>query len=459
ADWSASLGVVRRNYGLSSFDYAADPAVSGSWRYGLSDSLTVQAHGEAIVGLAAAGAGAALRLGRAGVLHGSAAYSSNRAGSGALGNIGYNWRRGRFNFALDSTRTKDEWRDVAARYGSLPPRVSERALVGISSELAGSFSLSYLRLRYPGHDDSRYANAFWSRAFGPLSLSLSLNQNLDRHSDRSVFFGISMSLDRGLHVGSSVQRSHDRTRFSVNASQPIPGDGGFGWRAQAQTGRHNSGGMAEAGYLGRYGELRGGVRRHNHNSLVYGNLSGSLVRMGDHTFAARRVDNAFAVVSTDGIAGVPVKLENRVIGHTNAAGMLLVSRLNAWQQNKLAIDPMDLPANVRIDRVSTFATPRDSAGTLVEFGIREIRAASIVLVDETGAPLPVGSRVQTAGPGARSSAVVGYDGIVYLDALQDHNLLTVHTDAGPCRVAFDFAGSGEIVPQIGPFTCQPEAET
>lgn len=456
SDWTASLGVVRRGYGVRSFDYGNEPAVDGTWRYGVNDRLTARIHGEAIAGLSNAGAGGALLLGHAGVVHGSWAHSSNRVGSGSLTNIGYSWRGGPFNLSLDSTRTHGQWRDVASRYGSLPPRVSERALAGFTSARAGSFSVSYLNLRYPEQPGARYANGFWSRAFGRLSMNLSVNQNLDQRSDRSVFLGVAWSLGDRLQLGASAQHDHGRTRVNINAAQPIPGDGGFGWRSQAQLGDDNNGGMAEAGYRGRYGKARGGISSNDGHNQAYADVTGSLVLMGGHGFAARRVDNAFAVVSTDGIADVPVKLENRVIGHTDRHGMLLVTPLNAWQKNQLAIDPMDLPVDVRIDNVNAVATPRDSAGILVRFGITPVRAASVVLVDETGAPLPVGSRVRVAGQ-TDHGAIVGFDGIVYLDTLAEHTVLDVQTDAGTCRIALDYPPHGGAVPQLGPFTCHTGA--
>jgi outer membrane usher protein len=45
-DYSVELGVLRRRYTTASFDYAQTPAASASLRRGLSDSLTLEAHGE-----------------------------------------------------------------------------------------------------------------------------------------------------------------------------------------------------------------------------------------------------------------------------------------------------------------------------------------------------------------------------------------------------------------------------
>src|SRR5690606_34585564 len=83
-------------------------------------------------------------------------------------------------------------------------------------------------------------------------------------------------------------------------------------------------------------------------TTAYGSASGGLVWVRGRSHAMRRVDDAFAVVDTNGFAGVPVRLENRVVGHTDDHGLLLVSRLNAWQANRLSIDPLDLPYDTRL---------------------------------------------------------------------------------------------------------------
>lgn len=241
----------------------------------------------------------------------------------------------------------------------------------------------------------------------------------------------------------------------MDVSRPVPGDGGSGWRVQARGGDGGDGGLAEAGWINDVGRQSVGIANANGAQQAYGSASGALVLMEGHVFASRNINDAFAVVSTDGIAGVPVKLENRVIGHTDADGMLLVTPLNAWQRNKLSIDPMDLPANVRISDVEQLATPRDRSGTSVRFGISPLRSALVVLHGEDGKPLPLGSRVRLEdqdGPGT----VVGYGGEAYLDTLGDRNRLRVATPAGTCHASFDHVTMDESIPRIGPLTCRME---
>lgn len=454
SDWSVSAGVVREDYGVRSFSYASDPVASGDLRYGISDTFTVEAHSEAGGGLANAGAGGLWLLGRAGVLGASYARSTLDHDSGSQTSLAYTWNNGRFNVSADRQRTHGDYRDIASLYGSLPPKASERALAGFTTFSLGNLSLSYVRLSYPETGTSRFAGAFWSRSFArSWSANLSVNQNLDDDRDRSVSLGISVALDAGRQASASLQRNGDRDNGIVDVSRPVPGDGGYGWRVQARDGDDGSGGLVEAGWINNVGRYGLGIASYGGDSYGYASASGGLVLMGGHGFASRNISDAFAVVSTDGVAGVPVKLENRLIGHTDADGMLLVTPLNAWERNKLSIDSMDLPANMRIADVDIMATPRDRAGARVRFAITPVRAAVVVLRDASGQPLPLGSSVRIDGvPG--SEAMVGYDGEAYLDALKPgENRLHIQTMAGTCAARFDYLASEGTVPRVGPLIC------
>jgi len=459
SDWSVDIGAVRENYGFKSFDYGSDPAASGTWRYGVSNSLTVETHAESTRGLVAAGGGAVWLIGsQLGVVTAGAAQSSYDGRQGSLFNLGYSWRDSRFNFALEGTRTTDSYRDVASLYGAAVPDRSGRASVGYGTDLLGSFGLSYLYLRYPAEQATRYVSAYWSRSISQRgAINVSVNRDLNNSRNTSVFFGVSWYLDGNISTSAGVQRDNSRTVYTADAQHSAPNEGGWGWRAAAQGGDSSvNGGAAEVTYLGRYGRTVAGVNALGDSRYGYAGATGSLVLMGGQPFAARRLDDGFAVVSTDGMPGVPVKLENRLIGSTDDRGMLLVTPLQAYQVNQLSIDPMQLPADVRVDRVKSVATPTDRAGTLVEFGIHPVRAAAIILVDDKGAFLPLGSSVRANGKG--SPALVGYDGATYLDTLDDRNTLEVRLPTGgACVARFDYRKEGNGIPQIGPLKCVKES--
>lgn len=458
SDWSAELGFVRENYGLQSFDYGNDPVASGTWRHGVSNTFTAEAHGEATNGLIDAGVGGDWLLGMAGVVSASVARSTYRGTGGSQISLGYQWNDNRFSFGFNGIRSSDGYRDVATLYGAPPARLSVSGQAGFNANSLGNFGVSYVQLRYPEQADMRYAGAYWFKSLGRRwAINLTANQNLAQPHDRSVFLSLSVSLENNTYVNTGVVHDDQGTRFTAAASRAAPTEGGWGWLAQWQQGNAgNNNGHAELDYLGTYGQVRAGAYSFGGDTTGYAGADGSLVLMAGHLFAARSIYDSFAVVSTDGVPGVPVQLENNTVGSTDKRGLLLVTPLNAYQNNHLSIDPMSLPADVRIARVNALATPADRAGTLVNFGITPIRAASVILTDGSGKPLPLGSEVRIHGQ-TGEPALVGYDGAVYLDTLETRNLLDVTMpDGNTCHAAFDYAKHGDGIPQIGPLACKAE---
>ena len=455
SDYSLDLGFVRRDYGLNSFSYANDPAANAVYRRGMTDWLTLEAHGEAVSGLTNAGGGGAMQIGTGGVLTASYAHSTGDGRDGSQAGLGYNWRNSWLNFAVDSLRSFGEYRDVASLYGPPPARRIDRALVGLTFAPIGSFGANYVELTYPDQPASRYASAFYFKSLGPrLSVSLSVNQNLENHGDRSAFLGVSLSFGGGESATLSAQHDSRGNYAALDVSRPISPDGGSGWHVRTQDGAGLSGGMAEYGYRGDHSQELVGAETLNGNTRGYGELTGALVFMDSHLFAARQIDDAFAVVAT-GVPNVPVMLENRVIGTTGSDGDLLVTPLNSYQRNHVAIDPMLLPADAHIERVDGLIVPADRSGVLVNYRIQPVSAASVVLHDVAGNVLALGSSVELNGSAA-NAAFVGYDGIVYLEGLTPHNALSVHTPTGDCSVRFDYRHESDTVPVIGPLVCRPE---
>ncbi|CAM7496014.1 PapC-like C-terminal domain-containing protein [Citrobacter portucalensis] len=454
--WSAELGTVRENYGYSSFDYASAPVLSATWRRGFSNTFTAGTHAETSDGLINAGFSNDWIPGtRSGTFSTSLAASTDSGKNGYLYSFGYRWSGERFNFSTSTTATSGDYRDVATHYGEPPPTLNSNTVIGYSLEAAGNVSLSYLQFRYPHENAVRYANASWFKSVTDnISLNAGFNQNIDDNRDRSLYLMVTITTDNNLSASSTLQRTNDETGYQLNASLTPPADGGWGWNLAASQQASRQSGQGEVGYLGRYGKAYAGFSRLPDNHYGYAGATGSLVTMGGGLFAAREINNGFAVVSTDGVPDVPVKLQNNLIGRSDDQGLLLVTPLNSYQKNLISIDPMDLPTNVRIARVETNATPADRSGTLVSFGITPVRAAQIILVDNQGKPIPEGSMAYAIN-GKGQSSVVGFDGMTWFDTLEQHNTLRVETDTGSCRVQFDYPASAKGITQIGPLVCRP----
>lgn len=459
SEWSLAGGVVRRNYALTSFDYGHRPVVSGTWRHGVNRYFTANVHGEAAEDLVNAGFGGNWLLGNAGgVLSASLAESNGNGRQGTQWRFAYQWSSRHFHFNVQGKHADRQYRDIATRDGLPPTQFTGSAQVGFNTSEAGNFSLGYADLRRYDEAANRYASASWSKTLAEgMSLHLNVNQNLDDDRDRSIFLGFSMALGHRVHVSTGLRHQPRGNAVTAAASQSVPTEGGIGWRVQTDQGGGRHSGRAELEYLGDKGRVQVGADKYADAGTAFANADGALVLMDHNLFAARSINDGFAVVSTGDVPDVPVALANNPVGRTDEHGKLLVTHINAYQRNKISIDPMDLPATYKIGATTRNATPTARAGTLVDFDVGRERAATIVLVDGDGKPLATGSRVARVDAAAEP-AVVGYDGLAYLNDLADHNQLTVTTpDDGTCTVAFDYPDAPDRVPQIGPLTCQAEA--
>lgn len=424
-DWSVELGAVRRGYGQDSFNYAGDPVLSATGRLGMSDRTTLEGHAEASPDLQMGGIGANWRLGdRGGLLTAAAAGSRSGSLRGTLARLGYQWSSPRFNLFASSTRRSAGFRDVASLETGAMPRRTDQAFVGFNTAL-GQFGGSYIVQSDQTDETRRYATLNWSRQLPRHStLSMSVSRGLDDDTGTSAYLFWSMQLDRNTSVSATARRTNGRDSLAVGAHRSPHSDlGGWGWRTQAILG-DRPGAQAELNRLGRHGQWAVGA---NHwqgdggmpsTTTAYASASGGLALVRGHAYAMRRIHDAFAVVDTNGFADIPVRLENRVIGHTDDNGLLLVSRLNAWQANRLSIDPLDLPANTRLGDTTITAVPGRLSGMLAAFEVERIVSVELSLRDPLGEPLPAGSRVwldrDDAIAGEPADTVVGHDGVVWL---------------------------------------------
>lgn len=453
--WSAEIGVVRNDYGYSSFDYESTPSFSGTVRHGLTNGFTASGHAEATDNLVNGGFGTDWVPGsNSGTISAALAMSSDAGKKGLLYSLGYRWSNNRFNFSTSTIATVNDYHDVATRYGQAPPALNQSTVVGYSTDSFGSFSVGYLQFRYPGESTQRYSNASW---YKPLTdrvyLNAGINQNVDKSRDRSLFLMLSISLENSVSASTTVQRSNDQMNYVLNASKTQPSEGGWGWNLALNQQDSQQNGQGEVGYLGRYGKVYSGYSRFSDDKTAYAGADGSLVLMGGGIFASRSISNGFAVVSTDGIPDIPVLLQNNPIGTSDSRGLLLVTPLNSYQKNEISINPLNLPANMQIDPVSAVAIPADRSGALVNFTVKAVRSALIILKDPKGEVIPEGASAVLNGNRSQR-AVVGFDGMAYFDTLEIHNTLSVTTSAGVCSAQFDYPDNARDIPQIGPLTCQ-----
>jgi len=452
ADWSIEAGYVRKSYGIKSFDYGHDPMYSGSIRYGVTNAITAEAHAESTKKLVNYGAGVNARLGQFGVVTGSYASSRHNNVKGSLYSWGYQWQGSRFHVSADLKKAQKTYRDVASLYGSEVPETNRILSGGVNLDQWGQLGVSYINLKYFGQPADRYLNVYWNKQLNDtVNVTLNYNKDLGKSGRQTLFLGVSFNFDQRYSAYVSATALNDTNRYTASVFRRSEDDEGLSWMVQSQYERQSAGLYASANYRGRYGEYSAGVQSDKGNSAAFANTTGSLVLMSGGVFASRQITDGFAVVSTNGVKDVPVQLENRNYGTTNNSGLLIVTPLNAYQKNQIAIDPSALPANMMIDKVNTTVAPGRGSGTRVLFKVAPARSATVILHDRDGQPLPLGTRIVLNGG---SGTIVGYDGIAYLEQLQSHNQVSASLKSGTCQVQFDYTNTEDTIPRLGPLVCK-----
>lgn len=452
SSYSFEAGFLRRQYGIDSFSYDPRPAVSATARRGISDNVTLESHAEATGGLVNAGAGGLLRLGMAGVINGSLSASAGKL-NGTQAGLGYQLIEPGFSIEAQTLRAYQHYGDLAARDGTPVPTATDRVTLALPFFGQQTVALSYIGYRFPGVQASRIGSLSYTVNFGNLaSLTLSAYKDFLQHDAQGAFLTASFGLGNNTSINTTVGRQNGQSSYNLNAQRAPDYAGGWGWGVQAGGSGAVPYRQAQAQYLGKYGEVTAVAQDIDRRAGASLDMTGAIVLM-DHTIQpSRRIDDGFALVSTDGVAGVPVLHENRVIGKTDSGGHLLIPDLNAYQHNQVAINSMNLPADAQIATTSMDLVPKSHAGVLATFRVSRYSAASVILRGPDGKLLAPGTRVRHVESGGET--IVGYDGLTFIENLQHDNHLDVDRDAMHCSVAFVYerpANGG--LPTYGPLTC------
>lgn len=455
SDFALAAGMLRRDYGQSSFRYARSPALTGSLRHGWSDALTLEAHAEAGRGIVNGGAGAMLRLGQAGgVVSASLAGSAGGGVHGAQASLGYQYIAPRFALDLQSTRGSAGYGDLGTGEGSPVTRVNDRASVNVSLASAGSASLSLVHYRAPSQPAVSLAALAWSRSLGyGVFVSVSAFQDLGKSPTRGVSVNFSVALGARTSLSASSGRQNGERVAALTAARAPDFDGGWGWGVQeSRSGRFDVA-QAQVQYLGNSGQVSATTLHAGEATTTALGLRGSLVAMDGTVLATRQVGRGFALVDT-GVPDMTVFHENRPIGKTGGDGRLLVPDLMPYSSNQIAIDSSALAADMRLERTALSVVPLAGAGVVAAFHVERYRAATLIVQDAKGVPVAPGTPVRLRASGTTS--VAGYDGVVFVDGLKENNELVVGEGAGACVLHFAYQpGADGQLPVIGPLRCTP----
>jgi len=465
-EWSIETGFLRQPLGYAQ-SYDTQPLVSGTWRRGLSNQFTLQLHGESKSQYQQIGLGFRSALGFPQQLGGQLALSRWQGQSGQQGSLFALEQKGSWSISAGLNASSAQFASLASTLSSSPasPGQSNRQAYmqgGWQSPHYGNFSLGRIWSRQAGTAQNVW-NANWNKALSPsTSLTAGLTYSPNDPQQRTFMLGLSTQLGGNISASAYATQQPGGHDFTAQLQKSTQGINTLGWNVGWQQGQTSDQRAlsADLQYLSPYGDGSAQWRRAGAGLNAWqANWSGGLVLMGGSVFATRTVSDSFALVSTNGVAGLSIQAQNNVVGQTDAKGQLLIPNLLAYQNNRIAVDTRNLAPTQQLAHSQQLIVPYEKSGARVHFDIETLRAWRLTLRDAAGKAITAGASLLDAQNQALT--VVGFDGQLYLDHVPtgvQHYQVAMAGNGGAlryCHFSVDFKPSFDTnsVHDFGAVTC------
>lgn len=399
--------------------------LSALWRQGITDALTLEARAEMELGVtrvAGFAAAFALPVGEAEI---SGAINDTNGQTHWLGGAGYRY----LSPKTSATLRWDEADQGFRLAGVVDPLMMIQHLVTAtaSQQLTPGMSLNlgWIEQRSASGHTQRSANAglAWSLPGGATSLLSVARVSQSQSSSDSLRLTLTLPLGADRFATASVDGGTVRQN-TISVQRSLPFSEGIGYRLSASDGS-----------IGTRGEAS--VRAQSRTVLLSAETSmfqdqpgysrfgarGSLGTLGGAVFAARSIDDSFALVQAPGVANVPIQPNGQPAGRTDSKGRLVLPRVAGLvpQRVEAEVDALDPEVAVLEERAAFVAAPRSAV--IATLGLKRVSSALIRAVRPDGSVLSAGAPVQGRGDVETSS--VGPRGEIFVRARPGPQQLSV----------------------------------
>lgn len=466
-----NLGFVRRRYGIKSNDYGR-LAFSVGHRRGLSDRLTAEANVEVARHFYNLGAAGVFTLGDLGAVKLGVNRSSLTPGDvasrkGTMLTLGLESAGGPVSATIEARHATAGYDDLASANGDLSPFSRISASLNFDLRDYGQVQLSAIRqYREKRRADGSHFKDDKSNYLG-LSYRLSARDGINLFADiavdpgrkksLSLLLGISVQFGKRAVGQASANRQPQGADYQFSLFRPDVVAGDIGYHLSAGTGYADraSGGVS---YRGNWGRVEGRAEHVAGETAGSVGAQGSLVFAEGSLFAANRTGEAFALVRTGETADISILRDNRHVGTSNKAGVLLVTDLPAYVPVKIGLDAQTAPVDSVVVKDSAVIRTAARSGRLVELPVERFVAGTLQILGFDGRVLAPGTAV-TALP-SKTELIVGFDGILEFDQARGDTDIEYRTSNGErCYAAIPVPDRIEAHAHIGVAACAQRVRT
>jgi outer membrane usher protein len=465
-DYDYHIGFVRRDpFGTD--DVYGPPAAIGSYRLGLSNSLTVGGRFERWAGGVDGGPQFDLGL-PIGHFSFAAPLSTAFGTSGSALALAYDW-----SFGLRLSALTQSAHYATPSLGSNDPRTRSTVSENLSLPILGTTMLavshttsSFTTQPLAGQFSAAlHTQVPWQRA----TISLNLERNSGGsilglngpHSNASWTIGaqMSFSLGRGFDLSLARTSTAGSNSSTVQIAKDAPSGPGLGYQVSATTGAQSSA-AAQIDYHTEYGNIEMLSNAAGSSGVATSfSLNGSLVGFKQGLFLSSPVTSAYALARVPGFRGLPIFSQGQYVGRTDGRDALVVPGLDPYYDNAIGIGELADQLDLIADDSTLKVRPKDLAGVVASFFLRRFHAYTGRIVIRRNAKLlvPAFGMLTLSRAGHDSASDLGSQGQFYLDTLQPGKYAATVTGAdSTCSLMLDLPAGTERVPvtSLETITCE-----
>jgi outer membrane usher protein len=454
-DFSYEVGALRNNYSLESNSYS-DWAAVATHRYGVTDWLTIEGHGEGMADRGNLGGVVQVTMPVLGLV-GIGGAASGGLGNGTLGKAFFQRNERNWSVGAAAQEQSRDYVDIAFEPGQI--RTLRTRQASASTRVGERHWLNVLGLRTTDlTGDFNTATLGWSVSLGR---SATLTANLSQFSGnqpKSTVLSIMLAMPFGErdYATASVERRSNAPKTDVlfNASRNLLETDSFGYRILA--GEQSASRRLELGAFWQTGVGQFGIEAADafdtRSSRAY--ARGSIAAAGGEWQISRYIDQSFAIVKVADFPDVQVYANSQPVGKTDAGGIAVIPRLSGFLPNAISFEPEDIPLDGSFGENVRQLKVANRMGALLDMGVIRRISATLNLVEANGRPVPAGASVRIGEVGEEFP--VARQGRVYVSGLDRSKPTVLNVSIGEraCRATVELPRDFASGNTLGRFTCQ-----
>jgi outer membrane usher protein len=469
-DYDYHLGFARPSPFGANDVYGPLTAV-GSYRFGLSNSLTVGGRFERWAGSIDGGPQFDVGL-PIGHLSFASSLSSAFGVSGNASALAYDYTGRRFGLSLSALTQSANYATPSLAPGDQRTRSSLRESLSLPLTRTATLALSNITTSFTSQPTAGQLLATLNVQVPRRQAYVSLNVERDRggsilglngpasNGRWTVGAQASFLVGKTTSLSTSTSSTAGNGSSTVQFSKDAPSGPGFGYQVSATTGAQLSA-AAQINYHTQYGNLQLLSNAADSGGLATTlTLNGSLVAFKQGLFFSQPVTNAYALAEVPGFRNLAVFSGGEYKGRTDGRDAVVVPNLDPYNDNSIRIDQFPNRLDLVEDEPTLNLRPRDHAGVVASFSVRQFHAyTGRVVIRRNGKSLvPTLGTLALSRNGHDFSSDLGSQGQFYVENLEPGTYAATVTgaDGAACSFRVDLPIGANDVPvtSLGTIACE-----